>query len=466
VTREQEEKKREVIKHSAAIQIQNHITLLQRRTWNALLYHAYSELPTREEHQITLQALARLVGYDSHDMDYLKEASLAMLHCVLQWNILQKDGSTEWGATALLAQMKIYKGMCTYAYSPELRRRLYNPSMYARLDLDLQKRFESKYTLALWELCTDYLGAGRDYGETPFITVEQCKKLLGVHEGMYPLYKLFNQRVLAPALTEINLLSDFRVTVEYKRHGRKVLALKFKIRRVTALPAMPTLQSDLFPDLNDMHPALKLLKDAGLAAQDAWDVCQQGFAYVEDRHRPPQDEGDPQAAFTYYVREKIHLLRQQQQVGKVTSPTGFLLTALKKNYSNTTFTREEAAVTKRQHAKELQALRAELDALKHVEDNAVAACTRTLLEAQPHLLEPAFAALQQARNATFDFCYEADKTPQENMRRPALAHTVGKYLEAQFPDAYAAARAPVLQQRAALQARIAAREAAGPPASA
>ncbi len=44
--------KREVIKHSAAIQIENNITLLQRRTWNALLYNAYDELETKEEHAI------------------------------------------------------------------------------------------------------------------------------------------------------------------------------------------------------------------------------------------------------------------------------------------------------------------------------------------------------------------------------------------------------------------------------
>ena len=46
----EQELKVEVIKHSAAIQIQNNITLLQRRTWNALLYNAYSKLPTEEEY--------------------------------------------------------------------------------------------------------------------------------------------------------------------------------------------------------------------------------------------------------------------------------------------------------------------------------------------------------------------------------------------------------------------------------
>jgi Initiator Replication protein len=156
----QQDTKQEVIKHSAAIQIENNMTLLQRRAWNALLFNAYNELDKKEEHQISLQYLAHLVGYDSHDMEYLKEASLAMLRCIVQYNVLGKDGSLErWGATALLAQADIQKkkGLFIYAYSPELRRRLHNPEMYARLDLDLQKQFDSKYALALWELCTDYL---------------------------------------------------------------------------------------------------------------------------------------------------------------------------------------------------------------------------------------------------------------------------------------------------------------------
>src|SRR6476646_1718636 len=85
----QQDTKQEVIKHSAAIQIENNMTLLQRRAWNALLFNAYNELDKQEEHQISLQYLAHLVGYDSHDMEYLKEASLAMLRCIVQYNVLQ-----------------------------------------------------------------------------------------------------------------------------------------------------------------------------------------------------------------------------------------------------------------------------------------------------------------------------------------------------------------------------------------
>ena len=229
--------KQEIIKHSAAIQIENNITLLQRRTWNALLYNAYNELTTQEEHSIPIQELCSLVGYDSHDLGYLKEAARAMLRCLVEYNVLGKDGSLErWGAVALLAQADIQRGIFTYAYSPELRRRLHNPAMYARLDLNMQKQFNSKHALALWELCSDYLGSGRDYGETPFVPLAEYRKLMGIAEDIYPLFKLFNKRVIKEPLEEINTVSDFLVSVEYQKQGRKVTAIKFKIRRVALLP--------------------------------------------------------------------------------------------------------------------------------------------------------------------------------------------------------------------------------------
>ncbi len=47
-SKQQQQVKRDVIKHSAAIQIQNNVTLLQRRAWNVLLANAYDELPIQD----------------------------------------------------------------------------------------------------------------------------------------------------------------------------------------------------------------------------------------------------------------------------------------------------------------------------------------------------------------------------------------------------------------------------------
>src|SRR5215831_6320567 len=93
--------KKEVIKHSAAVHIQNNITLLQRRSWNVLLANAYDELPTEEEHHIAVKDLARMLDFDSKNDTYLKEALEALVGCKVKWNVLDKDGEEEWGVTTL-----------------------------------------------------------------------------------------------------------------------------------------------------------------------------------------------------------------------------------------------------------------------------------------------------------------------------------------------------------------------------
>src|SRR2546428_3376193 len=91
----------EVVKHSAAIQIHNNITLLQRRAWNVLLANAYDELPTEEEHHVRVQNLTKALEFYSKNDDYLKEALKALVTCSVEWNILNKDRKAEWGVSAL-----------------------------------------------------------------------------------------------------------------------------------------------------------------------------------------------------------------------------------------------------------------------------------------------------------------------------------------------------------------------------
>ena len=116
--------KTEVIKASAAIQINGRITLLQRRAWNVLLANAYDELPHKDRHSIQIATLMSTLEFESKNDDYLKEAITSLVHCSVEWNILEKDGATEWGVAALLAGAKIARGICTYTYEPMLREKL------------------------------------------------------------------------------------------------------------------------------------------------------------------------------------------------------------------------------------------------------------------------------------------------------------------------------------------------------
>lgn len=59
-------------KHVAAIHIGAKLSLLQRKLVNALLYNAYDQLLTSQEHHISASVLCEMIGFDSKNIGYLK----------------------------------------------------------------------------------------------------------------------------------------------------------------------------------------------------------------------------------------------------------------------------------------------------------------------------------------------------------------------------------------------------------
>ena len=220
--------RREFIKASPAIQIQGNLTHLQRRVWNVLLANAYDELPNKDIHRVSIAELAEKLGFDSRDIDHLKETVKALVDHTVEWNILGKDKKQIWGVAALLASAEIENGICTYGFAPHLRYKLYNPRIYTKLNLRLQNRFTHRYALILWEVCFDYFDTARNEGETPFIPINTFRNLMGLEDNEYPVFKILNRDVIKPAIEEINELTNFFVEVEQKRQGRPIAFLKFR----------------------------------------------------------------------------------------------------------------------------------------------------------------------------------------------------------------------------------------------
>lgn len=222
-------KKTEVIKHSAAIQITNRINLLQRRAWNVLLAQAFEDLLDKEEHHVWVKDLSTALKFDSKNEQYLKDMLKRLTTTGVEWNILEKDGKQEWGITTLLAQATIKEGMCTYAYSPILRKKLFNPTMYARISLSMQNKFSSKHALAIYELCVDYFDVKRKAGETPWMELDAYRKLCGLNDGEYTDFRRLNTRLIKEPIQEINNKSDLFIEVDFKKEKRAVVAIKFYI---------------------------------------------------------------------------------------------------------------------------------------------------------------------------------------------------------------------------------------------
>ena len=367
----------EVIKASPAIQIQGRITHLQRRAWNVLLANAYHELPNKEIHTISVSELAAKLGFDSHNYEHLQESLRALRAFEVQWNILGKNNKEEWGVAGLLAEARIVEGICRYSFSPHLRMKLYNPIMYTKLNLRLQNRFKSQYALVLWEVCFDYFDTDRGQGETPFISIEKFRELMGLESDEYSAFAFLNRDVIKPAIKEINALTDYHVEVEQKRLGRKIAELKFRITRVEQIP----IQESLFPDIENLPPIAIELIQADIDRKVAQKISDQEWNFVNPQKLPPPDTYPD---FLAYISEKIEISRH---AAEVKNRGGFIIEAIRENYQDSEVQKVREVRAEKVREKELEDLTAEF---KVKRDNIL----RQAVHNQPELVESAAEKIQ------------------------------------------------------------------------
>ena len=367
----------EVIKASPAIQIQGRITHLQRRAWNVLLANAYHELPNKEIHTISVSELAAKLGFDSHNYEHLQESLRALRAFEVQWNILGKNNKEEWGVAGLLAEARIVEGICRYSFSPHLRMKLYNPIMYTKLNLRLQNRFKSQYALVLWEVCFDYFDTDRGQGETPFISIEKFRELMGLESDEYSAFAFLNRDVIKPAIKEINALTDYHVEVEQKRLGRKIAELKFRITRVEQIP----IQESLFPDIENLPPVAIELIQAEIDRKVAQKIADQEWDFVNPEKLPPPGTYPDFAA---YIAEKIEI---SLHAAEVKNRSGFIIEAIRENYQDSEVQKVREVRAEKVREKELEDLTAEF---KVKRDNIL----RQAVHTQPELVESAAEKIQ------------------------------------------------------------------------
>lgn len=313
----EELEKLNINKHIAAIHCSNNISLLQRKVYNVLLFRAYSRLLEDDFHYISLSELSKLIAYNSKDTAKLKAVFRSLQSTTVEWNILEKGdapGQEIWCSSALLASAVIdrKRGFCRYEYSKTLASLLFQPDIYARIDLNIQNRFRSSYGLALYENCVRF----KRVKTTGWISIETFRKLMGVSPNKYKKFCDFNRRVLVPAVTEINELSDIRVELETRRMAQKVLSLKFHITtKQSKKPLGLTIQAGKNTATPKNCKTADLLREKFSARKGDIDCLTKNYSLE-------------------YINEKVEMIASSASFrqGKVRVPLAFLKSALKDNY--------------------------------------------------------------------------------------------------------------------------------------
>lgn len=305
-----DERRLELKKHINLIHCSNNLSLVQRKLFNALLFNAYSELLTKNQFVISARELCNIIGYKSNDYKSLKNALLGLMKVTIEWDVIDassKKGMDKWRASTALSSASLEKGICTYEYSTVMKELFYQPEIYGRINIALLPKFKSSYGLALYENCARYSGIS----QTPWFSLDVFRRLMGVLDDKYAIFRDFKRRVLDIAINEVNSYSSINISPDIKRLNNKVVSIRFKLelKKESVLQQINKVSQD--------GTLLNTLKeDFGLSSK----IIEELFL---------QYEYD-------YIQEKVSFILNSEsfRLGKIRELSGYLIEALRNDYKN------------------------------------------------------------------------------------------------------------------------------------
>ncbi|MFA6094268.1 MAG: replication initiation protein [Candidatus Paceibacterota bacterium] len=298
-------------KHVAAIHSSGDLSLLERKMANVFLLNAYDDLLIKRSHSINVQMLSQMLGWkESNNTDRLKQALESLASTPLSFNEM-KDGKESWRVMSMISYGHIENGICTYRYDEYLAERLYDPEIYATINLGIQRKLDGSYALALYENCLRY----RSVGSTGWWDLELFRRLVGADNDYYNDFRRLNSKIIKFSVGEINKVTDIQIEPEFKRAGRKVVALRFL---VTENPQQTLLSAEDLDDYAEIRKSstFKNLRDHGIGERLAilWvlqdeERAKQVIDYVESKAKKKQVRGTTAG----YIRK---LIEDNAEVGQ------------------------------------------------------------------------------------------------------------------------------------------------------
>jgi plasmid replication initiation protein len=316
-------------KASGTIEINNVLTLEQRKSYNILIAEAKKQRqaePDKLVFETTFAFLREAIGFTSTNYQYLFDELYKLVKTNVKYNIFNKDRRWIQGGFAILAGFEIEEKTLKvrYSFPSQVVEGVLGAKVYGEIDLQLIKGIQSKHALALYELASDYKNVG-----IPIMSVFQVKEFFGV-EGRYRNIDSFKKKVLDAACEELNTndIVDFKVVYNMIKSGRTFKDVKFLI-------------SEKYKEPKPMGRPKQLTLFKNLVKDDLKELL---FLVPQEAQTGPvqkilteysEKEGKE------YVKKNIEYVNSVKQTVSVKNFAGYLRKALEENYAG----KEEVIVT-------------------------------------------------------------------------------------------------------------------------
>jgi hypothetical protein len=235
----------ELKKNNAIIHIDTtKLTLTHRKAYNILLWNAWDEIKKNKLHMINISDLCHMLGH--HDIYKLKIELEKLPSILITWNILRDDGwPIDSGSCGLVAGFRMVGNKFEYSFFEPFREHLKNPDLWTKIKIEIANLFTSSYALALYETCLRFEKTG-----TGWIKLDDWRDILGIPKtDYYTAPSRINNKIIKPAVIQVNKLSDIKIKPDYHRQGRggKLTHILFDIEKKENYQ-FPGRQLELFND--------------------------------------------------------------------------------------------------------------------------------------------------------------------------------------------------------------------------
>ena len=219
-------------KHSSSIQISNKISTVQRKSYNYMLKIAKNEFKNDKRLRvftITADEILRFFDMGGDNHTHLKKELGLLNKTIVTYNLLGKDKEkNRWGSFTLIAGFEYKNGIIEYSFPHQVVNMLLEPKMFGKINLVAIKGLRSRYSIALYELAEDYINV-----KIPKMKMYDFRLLMGVEDGKYSKFSMFQRRVIDVAVEEINRSEIIAFTISYEliKTGRKITHIKFIVHK-------------------------------------------------------------------------------------------------------------------------------------------------------------------------------------------------------------------------------------------
>lgn len=195
------------------------LTLQDRRIINMLYANAGSKLCDDTTHVISISELRG----NHKGRERVRDSIKRLMQTIVAVPSLDIENGTK--HVAILSDTTITDdeddpyGRVLYSFSPGMRAIIRDSTLWGKVRHAVVFAFTSKYALALYELITARKNLTHVWDEK--FALEDIRELLGVTPDQLKRVPNLLQRVINPAVIEVNGLADFCVTVEPIRMGGK-----------------------------------------------------------------------------------------------------------------------------------------------------------------------------------------------------------------------------------------------------